>query len=115
VPLPRLEAATEKLGGMELAEISFASNYREDGTLTIPREAVEELGLHPGDQLEIRAVSSHEILGPEAPRVLDDVLAPLLVEASNLDSQPGKESSDPYERAFGEIIKEKYRKMGLDV
>lgn len=37
-----------------MATVTFASKLKEDGSLTIPREAVEELGLHPGDGLQVR-------------------------------------------------------------
>lgn len=37
----------------------------------------------------------------------------LFSEADTLEREPGKPSSDPHEKAFGEIVTEKYRKMGL--
>jgi len=37
----------------------------------------------------------------------------LFTEADTLDRKPGKPSSDLHEQAFGEIVTEKYRKMGL--
>src|SRR5262245_62090800 len=39
----------------------------------------------------------------------------LFSEADTLDRKPGKLSSDPHEKAFGEIVAEKYRKLGLKV
>ena len=44
---------------------------------------------------------------------LREIAARLRAEADNLEREPGKPSSDPYQTAFGEIIAEKYRKMGL--
>ncbi len=44
---------------------------------------------------------------------LRETVACLFEEADSLEREPGKQSSDPYEAAFGEIITEKYRKMGL--
>ncbi len=39
----------------------------------------------------------------------------LFAEADTIEREPGKPSSDPHEKAFGEIVAEKYRKMGLKV
>jgi antitoxin component of MazEF toxin-antitoxin module len=98
-----------------MAAVTFASKLKEDGSLTIPQEAVEELGLHPGDEVQVRVEAANGIATSASPKMLDEVLKDLLAEAERLEPQPGKESNDPHERAFGEIIKEKYRKMGLDV
>jgi antitoxin component of MazEF toxin-antitoxin module len=37
-----------------MAIVTFTSNLKADGSLTIPREAVEELGLHPGDAIKVQ-------------------------------------------------------------
>ena len=37
----------------------------------------------------------------------------LFAESDNVAREPGKPSSDSQENAFGEILTEKYRKMGL--
>lgn len=37
-----------------MAAVTFASKLNDDGSLAIPREAVEALGLHPGDDVEVR-------------------------------------------------------------
>jgi hypothetical protein len=39
----------------------------------------------------------------------------LFAEADALEREPGKPSQDSYENAFGKVIAEKYRKMGLKV
>ncbi len=101
--------------GSVMAEVTFASRFQSDGSLTIPKQAAEDLGLHPGDEVEVRARSENGITTPENPRMLDVVLRDLLNSADRLESQPGPESNDPSERAFGEIIKGKHRRMGLDV
>ena len=44
---------------------------------------------------------------------LQEAAKRLFTEADNIEREPGRPSSDPYTRAFGEIIAEKYRKMGL--
>lgn len=37
----------------------------------------------------------------------------LFAESDNLAREPGKPSSDPQENTFGDILTEKYRKIGL--
>jgi hypothetical protein len=39
----------------------------------------------------------------------------LFSAADTIERAPGEPSSDPHEKAFGEIVAEKYRKMGLKV
>jgi hypothetical protein len=46
---------------------------------------------------------------------LQEVARRLFAEADNIEREPGRPSSDPYTKAFGEIIAEKHRKMGLKV
>ena len=44
---------------------------------------------------------------------LREAAARLFAEADGIERVPGMPSSDPYKAAFGEIIAEKHRKMGL--
>jgi hypothetical protein len=44
---------------------------------------------------------------------LREAAAWLLAEADGTERAPGTPSSDPYKVAFGQIIAEKYKKMGL--
>jgi hypothetical protein len=44
---------------------------------------------------------------------LRETAARLFADADNVEREPGKSSSDPQKAAFGEILTEKYRKMGL--
>lgn len=46
---------------------------------------------------------------------LCETAARLFAEADRLEREPGPASSDPSKAAFGEIIAEKYRKMGLQL
>lgn len=41
--------------------------------------------------------------------------ARLFAEADHIEREPGTLSSDPYKAAFGEIIAEKHRKIGLQL
>ena len=46
-------------------------------------------------------------------RQLREAAARLFAEADRIEREPGTLSSNPYQAAFGEIIAEKHRKMGL--
>ena len=46
---------------------------------------------------------------------LREAAARLFAEADCIEREPGTPSSDPYKTAFGEIVAEKYRKMGLQL
>jgi hypothetical protein len=46
---------------------------------------------------------------------LHEAAARLFAEADRIQYEPGTPSSDPYKTAFGEIIAEKHRKMGLQL
>ena len=48
-------------------------------------------------------------------RRLHEAAARLFAEADRIEREPGTPSSDPYTAAFGEIIAEKHRKMGLQL
>jgi bifunctional DNA-binding transcriptional regulator/antitoxin component of YhaV-PrlF toxin-antitoxin module len=95
-----------------MAAITFASRLNEDGSLTIPQNAAEKLGLHPGDEVEVRLETKNG-MSPIATIDYDQVIAELLAEAQRIQPEPGKPGSDPHEAAFGEIMKEKYRKQGF--
>jgi hypothetical protein len=46
---------------------------------------------------------------------LREVAARLFAEADCIERVPGTPSSDPYKAAFGDILAEKHRKMGLQL
>jgi len=49
-----------------MATITFISKLKEDGSLTIPIEVLEELGLHPGDEVQVRLEASNRVEDFEA-------------------------------------------------
>jgi hypothetical protein len=77
----------------------------------------EELSAH-AEQLKGRRLRLI-VLPQEAGEAVNDEMTlreetmRLLAEADSLSREPGKPSSDPYKKAFGEMIDDKYRKMGL--
>jgi antitoxin component of MazEF toxin-antitoxin module len=92
-----------------MAAVEFAAKLKEDGSLAVPKEAVEELGLHPGDELQVRIEAINGTGQPD----YDRILAELFAEVEALIPEPGKPLSDPYEAAWGAGVEEKFRKMGF--
>lgn len=43
-----------------MAAVTFASKLKSDGTLTIPKQAVEELGVQTGDYVKVSVESTHD-------------------------------------------------------
>ena len=90
--------------------VTFESKLADDGSLAIPRTAVEELGLHPGDEVRVRLEAAN---GTRDQASLNVAVSELLDEARQLAAEAGRPSDDPYELAFGEMVKEKYRRQGF--
>jgi hypothetical protein len=97
-----------------MAVVSFAAKLKEDGSLPVPRDAVEELGLHPGDEVQVRLEATH---GPEEP---DQATLQARFERffESLDTlafeKPARfPTGDLAEAAFAEAMDEKYRKLGF--
>jgi len=93
-----------------MAAITFASKLREDGSFTIPPEAVEQLGLHPGDEIQVRIETTNGTLDQAE---LQRRSARLFEEDDRTVREPGKPLTDPYEAAWAQGVEEKARKMGL--
>jgi bifunctional DNA-binding transcriptional regulator/antitoxin component of YhaV-PrlF toxin-antitoxin module len=94
-----------------MTAISFASKLNDDGSLTIPSEAVEELGLHPGDEVQVRVVATN---GPDQAALQ----AKFELFFDNLDTiafeKPTRfPNGDQTEATFAEIMDKKYRKLGF--
>lgn len=54
-----------------MAAITFASRLQEDGSLFIPKEAVDELGLHPGDEVQVQIETPRQNENPSEPTLLE--------------------------------------------
>lgn len=54
-----------------------------------------------------------EEIQPQPGETLDKALAALLEEADRIEDETPSPSTDPQKKAFGEIVDEKYRKMGF--
>ena len=48
-----------------MAAIIFASKLNNDDSLTIPRRAIEELGLHPGDEVQVSVEAPPTVTVPD--------------------------------------------------
>ena len=97
-----------------MAIMTFASKLKDDGTFAVPDEAVEALGLHPGDEITVRIeTTSGRHLGEPDQAELHRRAALCFEEADRLVREPGKPLSDSMEAAWAVGVEEKARKMGL--
>jgi len=81
----------------ELAAHAEAFKGRKLRLIVLP-VAIETTAASNTDELRLRAAAAR-----------------LFAEADSIERAPGTPSSDPYKAAFGEIIAEKHRKMGLQL
>ncbi len=79
----------------------------------------EELAAHAEEfkgrklRLIVLPAETTSVQHPADKTALREAAARLLSEADHLERGPGKPSADPYKATFGEMITEKYRKIGL--
>ena len=92
-----------------MASIVFATRLREDGRLDIPPEAIEALGLAPGDEVEVQLDTKQ---APLTEAEYNRVFAELIAEAER-----AVEASEPVpleeDTAMGKLLREKFRKQGF--
>ena len=92
-----------------MASIVFATRVREDGRLDIPPEALEALGLAPGDEVQVQ---------------LDTKRAPLtqaeynrIFEQLQAEAERVIETSEPVpveeDTVMSRLLREKFRKQGF--
>ena|SRR5437868_13427944 len=97
-----------------MAVMTFASKLNDDGTVTIPQEAVESLGLHPGDEITIRIeTTSGSHFGEPDQEELQRRAALCFEEADCVVRKPGKPLSDPLEAAWAVGVEEKACRIEL--
>ena len=92
-----------------MAAITFVSKLKEDASLTIPREAVEELGLRPGDEVQLQVKTKNGTSQIEEPdqdalqakfdRFFDDL------DTLTFEKPVPFSNGDQTETAFREIMK----------
>ena len=97
-----------------MAGMTFASKLKDDGSFTIPQEAVETLGLHPGDEIIVRieADGVTPIKEPDQGE-LQRRAKRRFEEADRLVREPGKPLSGPMEAAWAAGVEEKARRMWI--
>jgi antitoxin component of MazEF toxin-antitoxin module len=95
-----------------VAGVTFASTLKEDGSFIIPEEAVDSLGLHPGDEIRVHietaGLSSHN------QAYYEQKLTELIQEADRIKCSSAIQTTENTASTFGELLKEKYRKQGFD-
>lgn len=77
-----------------MAAVTFASKLKSDGNLTMPKHAVEELGIHPGDYVTV-SVELTDDLGRLA------VSAPLAKARYKMAHRTKEQIADAQARAMG--------------
>jgi hypothetical protein len=78
-------------------------------------ELVTQAGKFKGRRLRVIILPSEASKASAEQTTLRETAMRLFSEADTIEREPGKPSSDPHEKAFGEIVAEKHRKMGLKV
>ena len=100
-----------------MATVNFASKLRADGSLTIPREAVDELRLHPGDEVQVRVEAatgvSQEDEGDQATLQAKFERFFEKLDTLTFEKPPSIRRSDRAKASFSEAMDEKYRKLGF--
>lgn len=99
-----------------MAEVTFASKLKNDGSLTIPSEAVDELGLHPGDEVKVRVELTNGVVSDDEEQAILQAKFDRFFE--RLDTFTFEKptpllNGDAAETAFTEAMDEKYRKLGF--
>ncbi len=100
-----------------MAAVTFASKLKSDGSLALPEEAIEELGIHPGDEVQVRVEAADRASHSEKPAQAD-LQARFECFFDNLDTLHFEKSAkivgrDPAEAAFTKSMDEKYLKLGF--
>ncbi|HZT44176.1 MAG TPA: AbrB/MazE/SpoVT family DNA-binding domain-containing protein [Chthonomonadaceae bacterium] len=97
--------------------ITFSAKLKDDGSLTVPKEAVEQLGLHPGDEVQVHLESANGAIQTDESdqTTLQAKFERFLEKLDALTfEKPAKfPAGDPAEAAFVEAMDEKFRKLGF--
>jgi len=100
-----------------MAAITYSAKLNEDGFLVIPKEAFETLGLHPGDEVQIRLEAANGAGPAEEPdqATLQAKFGHFFEQLDTLTfEKPDKfPCGDPAETAFAQAMDEKFRKLGF--
>lgn len=100
-----------------MAAVTFASKLTEDGSLRLPREAVEALGLYPGDEIQVSVAVTDE---PDSPGESDGNLLQKKFQRffERLDTLAFERpipvrNGNAAEDSLMQALDEKYRKLGF--
>jgi bifunctional DNA-binding transcriptional regulator/antitoxin component of YhaV-PrlF toxin-antitoxin module len=105
------------LRGDTMATITFASKLKDDGSINIPEQAVEQLGIHPGDEVQVRVETTNgagHIAEPDQVALqakFDCFFAKL--DTLTFEQPPQLPEGDKAEAAFTRAMDEKYGKLGF--
>jgi antitoxin component of MazEF toxin-antitoxin module len=100
-----------------MATITFATKLKSDGSLKIPKEAVNRLGLHPGDEVQVNVETIPNLHTPEEKEQaklqsqFDTFFAEL--DISTFESPENVSRTDVVEVGFSEAMEEKFHQLGF--
>lgn len=96
---------------------TFTARLRDDGSLGIPEQALAELGVHPGDALQVCLEAANGIASERSgeQHELHEKFANFLrrVETAKFDGPCVVRSEDVAEAGFGAAMEEKFRRLGF--
>lgn len=100
-----------------MTTVTFASKLTKDGSLSIPQQAVEELGLRPGDEVQVNvevingANLAEEIEQERLQKRFDAFFDRL--ETLTFEPPTKPHTEETVESGFGDMMDEKFRKLGF--
>jgi hypothetical protein len=100
-----------------MAAVTFSTELQEGNSLTMPTDAVDELGLRTGEPVRVYVERLNGTVPEEAPDQ-DELNARFeefleKVHSTKIEKPTKYYGRTPAKRAFSEAMDEKYRKMGF--
>ena len=100
-----------------MSAVTFASKLKKDGSLVMPKEVAEQLGLHPGDQVQVWVEVANgatpikepdqEAIQAKFERFFDNL------NTLTFEKPTHYPNGDLSEVAFTQVMDEKYQKLGF--
>jgi len=97
--------------------VTLVSRLQHDGSIVVPNEAYQALGICPGDEItvEIQVVDGSQGITEPSQAELHRRAEMLFDDADHLVREPGIDLSDGLEAAWANGMVDKARRMGLNV
>ena len=94
-----------------MATMTLAYRMQDQQELTIPREALTQLGIKEGDefQIKIETLELNQLEQEELRRKAEQLFA----EADRIECESGKPLNNAFEAEWGQGVEEATRRMGI--